>query len=89
MSGPYPRLVAIALATLWISSMTLGATLTDPVTGKPVVIQPGKGALHIVFFATWCPTCMEELPRLGEIEARWGTQGYRLVLVASSWTWQI
>jgi thiol-disulfide isomerase/thioredoxin len=38
--------------------------------------------LHLVFFATWCPTCVDELVRLGELEARWGGQGYRLVIVA-------
>lgn len=57
-------------------------TLQDPTTGKAVVVEPGPRALHLVFFATWCPTCVDELHRLGEFEARWEAQGYRLVLVA-------
>jgi thiol-disulfide isomerase/thioredoxin len=35
-----------------------------------------------VFFATWCPDCVEELTQLGGLEARWEEQGYRLVIVA-------
>lgn len=45
-------------------------------------LAPGAPVLHLVFFATWCPPCMEELPRLAELEARWGEGGYRLVIVA-------
>ena len=37
--------------------------------------------MHLVFFATWCPPCVEELDRLGELHARWEGRGYRLVLV--------
>jgi thiol-disulfide isomerase/thioredoxin len=57
------------------------AKLVDPRTGREVVLEPGASALHLVFFATWCPPCVEELARLGEVEARWSERGYRLVLV--------
>ena len=80
-------LAAIALAAIWAGpSTSLGAgasaTLEDPAAGKPVVVAPGARALHLVFFATWCPDCIEELTQLGGLEARWGEQGYRLVIVA-------
>jgi thiol-disulfide isomerase/thioredoxin len=77
-----PKLILVAAVVVSIFSPALGATLADPVTGKPVVVKPGARALHLVFFATWCPTCLDELPRLGELEAHWGKQGYQLVLVA-------
>ena len=62
---------ALVLAALCggMASTTLraaSATLTDPTTGKPVAVEPGARALHLVFFATWCPTCVDELARLGE-----------------------
>jgi len=36
---------------------------------------------HVVFFATWCPPCVAELPRLTELEARYGESGYELAVV--------
>jgi peroxiredoxin len=56
--------------------------LLDPVKRSAVVLTPGSPVLHIVFFATWCPVCVEELDELAELQARWEERGYRLVLVA-------
>jgi thiol-disulfide isomerase/thioredoxin len=61
---------------------TFPLNLEDPLSGQPVRIEPGPAALHLVFFATWCPPCLEELDRLAELEARHAHQGYRLVLIA-------
>jgi thiol-disulfide isomerase/thioredoxin len=79
--------LAIALAAILSAPSTLlgagaTATLEDPATGAPVDVKPGAQALHLVFFATWCPDCIDELTQLGGLEARWGEQGYRLVIVA-------
>ena len=75
-----------ALVIVILSLLSLGAAsaakLEDPRTGQTVVVEPGAPALHVVFFATWCSTCVEELPRLADLEARWSGQGYQLVLVA-------
>lgn len=56
--------------------------LTDPVTDRTVNLEPVAPLLHLVFFATWCPPCRDELSRLAEIEARWRDGGYRLVIIA-------
>lgn len=56
--------------------------LADPATGDRVTVGPGGQALHVVFFATWCPPCREELDGLTELAERFGEQGYRLILVA-------
>ena len=76
------RLVPLMLVAALLSSPALGVTLADPLTGQAVEIEPGDGLLHLVFFATWCPTCVDELSRLAALEARWKRQGYRLVIVA-------
>jgi thiol-disulfide isomerase/thioredoxin len=57
------------------------ASLADPVSGEEVTVRSG-GLLHLVFFATWCPPCLEEFPGLADLEARWQDDGYDLVLVA-------
>lgn len=61
---------------------SLPLTLTDPIHERPVELNPGAPVLHLVFFATWCPPCRDELPRLAELVTRWGDRGYRLVVIA-------
>jgi len=56
--------------------------LTDPVYEQRVPVYAGAPVLHLVFFATWCPPCRDELPELNELVARWGDRGYRLIVVA-------
>jgi thiol-disulfide isomerase/thioredoxin len=56
--------------------------LTDPALGQRVPLQVGAPVLHLVFFATWCPPCRDELPELNELVARWEDRGYRLVVIA-------
>jgi thiol-disulfide isomerase/thioredoxin len=76
--------VSVALLGLGVAraGAAEGVGLLDPRSGETVFVQPGAAALHLVFFATWCPPCMQELDALAELEARWGERGYRLVLVA-------
>jgi thiol-disulfide isomerase/thioredoxin len=57
------------------------AAVTDPLSGDQVVLEPDGRVMHLVFFATWCPPCVEELDRLTELNARWEGRGYRLVVV--------
>ncbi len=60
----------------------LPLSLEDPASGGPVALEAGAVALHLVFFATWCPPCRAELAELAELETRWDQDGYRLVLIA-------
>jgi thiol-disulfide isomerase/thioredoxin len=80
------RRLAVALllsaAALGAQAAGLPLSLDNPLSGEKIELQAGAPALHIVFFATWCPPCVEELQRLAEIQARWEERGYRLVLVA-------
>lgn len=68
------------------------ATGGDPASWAAVEVPSGRtvpvlerGVVrHVVFFATWCPPCVAELPRLAELEARYGESGYELAVVAVS-----
>jgi thiol-disulfide isomerase/thioredoxin len=88
-----PLLAALALALGLLGPATppargaepggpLPLVLVDAATGGPAELRPGAALLHLVFFATWCPPCREELPRLQEVDARWRDAGYRLVVIA-------
>ena len=54
----------------------------DPAQGTSVALDPRDGPMHIVLFATWCRPCLEEIPKLFELEDRFKPEGYRLFLVA-------
>lgn len=41
----------------------------------------GKKPLMLVFWATWCPNCKEEIPALKKIHADFGKQGLELIAV--------
>ncbi len=56
--------------------------LERPQDGQTVAVHTGAPALHVFFFATWCPPCMEDLQGLADLEAKWVDRGYRLVIVA-------
>jgi thiol-disulfide isomerase/thioredoxin len=75
-------LVLAGSASAQGQALPLPLQLTDPVKGTQVAVKGGARLTHLVFFATWCPPCLAEMARLQELEATWGRQGYRLVLVA-------
>lgn len=72
-----------------VASVVLGAALfagaesVDVATGEPArLAPPERGVLHVAIFATWCPPCVDEVDRLAEWEARYGAEGYRVVVLA-------
>ncbi len=75
---------AVALAADAPASIPKSPALTaiDPVTGAAVALDPSQGPMHVVFIATWCRPCMDQLPKLVDLEDRWKPDGYRLFLVA-------
>ena len=77
--------LTLPFAVLLCVGVTLAAgapQLVDPGSGNSVPLPMGTKATHLVFFATWCPECVEELPELAELEANWTGRGYRLVIIA-------
>jgi len=60
------------------------ASAVDPGTGDRIPVLTGGTIYHVVFFATWCPPCVDEIPLLADLHERWEEDGYALVLVAIS-----
>ena len=73
---------ALCLLASLPAAAGLPVELTDPMTGERQSINRGPEGLHIVVLATWCPECLQELDRLTDLEARWSSRGYELVLLA-------
>ena len=75
-------ILGLSAAASAAASGPLPVTLSDPATGREVELRPGAPLLHVAFFATWCPACVDELDRLGDLQLRWEQSGYELVIVA-------
>jgi len=91
MGGAGLRSAGLCLMVVMLAGVDVrAASPLEPVRlqglgdGEAVRVEPGAPALHLVFFAIWCPPCVDELARLSEFEARWNERGYRLVVVAVS-----
>lgn len=81
--------VVAALAAVCVApcapALAGGIEAQDVATGteRPVVAA-GSRLTHVVFLATWCPPCLEELQDLADAAARYEDDGYQVVLVAVS-----
>jgi thiol-disulfide isomerase/thioredoxin len=52
--------------------------------GSEVRIEPTGEPTVVVFVAHWCPSCQAEVPRIVALAAAGGTEGVRLVAVATA-----
>ncbi len=58
-------------------------TLPKAVDGTQVTSETFKGrALLITFFATWCGTCMSEIPVLKKLQQKYHDQGFDIVALS-------
>ena len=73
-------LIVFALALLGAGDDVLELSSLD---GRPVALSrpAGPGALVVHFWATWCPSCVEELPLLARAAASCGPERVRVVTV--------
>ncbi len=69
------------LGAVFLAAAVLPASLIDPRTETETTVLAG-GTTQLVFFATWCPACVEEFPALAELRDRFESRGHRIVLVA-------
>lgn len=58
--------------------------LTFPdLDGKPRRLSEWRGKVVLLaFFATWCPLCNEEMPRLSELQKRYEARGFSVLAVS-------
>lgn len=65
-----------------IGSKALDFTLND-LNGKPLSLKEfeGKKALLLVFWATWCPYCVQEIPELKKINSEYKDKSLEIIAV--------
>ncbi len=53
----------------------------DLKTGEPVDLARyiGEEPVLLVFWASWCPTCKHEVPKLNDLQARYHNNGLRII----------
>jgi peroxiredoxin len=57
--------------------------LEDVVTGKTVKSSSFDGkSLLVVFFATWCPPCVQEIPNLIQLHNDYQSDGFSVVAIS-------
>lgn len=74
----------VAVVLLALASLGAGETLEFvSLQGRPVAVSrpAGQGALVVHFWATWCPSCTEELPVLARAAAACAPEQVRVVTV--------
>jgi thiol-disulfide isomerase/thioredoxin len=82
--GPGPgrrRVLALAAAAALLLGADAPLSLLS-LDGEPVELRPGdEAALLVHFWATWCPSCVEELPLLAAAVARCPEERVRILMV--------
>lgn len=57
--------------------------LEDVVTGKNIDSNSFNGqSLLVVFFATWCPPCIQEIPNLIQLHSDYKSDGFSVVAIS-------
>lgn len=82
-------LLATALGVLLVAHPVQAAVVMPPfslptaVGGQVVASETYRGqAVLITFFATWCPSCLQEIPTLKQLQAQYGKQGFAVVALS-------
>ncbi len=76
-------LLLVALVSMALAAAPAGASedaLTDLQGRRLDAGEFGRGAVIAVFMATWSPRCRDVVPRVAEIQRRWGDKA-RVVLI--------
>ncbi len=52
-------------------------------TGEEVTLSSfrGKNLVYVVFWATWCPYCIKEIPQLKEFHTKFASKGLKIIAV--------
>ncbi len=82
-------LIIVSISFFLISTVTVPAwsatrmppfTLENVVTGEQISSTSFNGkSLLVVFFATWCPACVKEIPDLVDLQTVFGGKAFSVV----------
>lgn len=82
--------VLLVLLCLWVFPAGVQGAVNMPPFALPAAVDgvivtsehyQGK-AMLITFFATWCPPCLQEIPALKEVHAKFEQQGFAVVALS-------
>jgi len=77
IGGIYPF---VAPTTGYAASKMPAFDLEDVMTGESITSKMFKGkSLLVIFFATWCPPCIQEIPDLIKLQNQYSTNGFSVV----------
>ncbi|ADW18748.1 Redoxin domain protein [Desulfobulbus propionicus DSM 2032] len=83
------RLLIFSVVVFGLSVRVQGAvmmpafSLPTAIDGAVVTSEMYRGkAMLITFFATWCPPCLQEIPTLKALHARFQPQGFAVVALS-------
>jgi thiol-disulfide isomerase/thioredoxin len=83
-------LLAPALLALALSGVAHAATTGEPApaftlpeaSGAPVALDKLKGkVVYVDFWASWCGPCRRSFPWMGEMQRKFGDQGFTVVAI--------
>ena len=79
----------MALCLLLLPTAGRAAVVMPPfalpaaVDGQVVASEAFRGrALLITFFATWCPSCLQEIPTLVQLHKKFGDRGFAIIALS-------
>lgn len=83
--------IAVALAALWLATAGARAAAVGDVAppfalptaqGATIALQGLRGrVVYVDFWASWCGPCRRSFPWMGELQQRYGSQGFTIVAV--------
>ena len=83
---PFITIFIAAVLLFFLVGPALSATkmpafnLENAVTGKKTSSAIFKGkSLLVIFFATWCPPCMQEIPSLIDLQDKYKAKGFSVL----------
>ena len=75
--------VLIILTFLWLPRVSLGQAIPRVKASEVLqMIDTSRTPLVINFWATWCRPCVDEMPVLEKVAARYRSKGVKLILVS-------
>ena len=85
-----PASLLAALAAAVLASPALAASAGDPApafslpeaSGAPVALDKLRGkVVYVDFWASWCGPCKRSFPWMGEMQRKFGDQGFTIVAI--------